>query len=277
MLSRSVGRTRLFAAPCAATRTVRVPAILSCNYAEAHFPDSKVESLQQSQIWKVSEAIREDHKQLKDYYNQVVNSKDPDEQERYRNAFIWELARHSIAEEIVVYPAFEKNIPDGGREMADKDRAQHQTVRISDPGALRTPSFPASVLTCPFFTVQVKEQLYEFQKLKPKDEAYVPKLKSLFANLSQHIKEEEEEDLVKLEKILSLTESKELSHSFEKTKMLTPTRSHPSAPNKPPFETVAGLMTAPIDKLRDLLFTKFPEKKMPDIGHTEHGVGKSDR
>lgn len=74
-----------------------------------------------------------------------------------------------------------------------------------------------------------------------------------------------------------MTESKELSRSFERTKMFTPTRSRPSAPNKPPFETVVGLMTAPVDKLRDLLFTKFPEKKIPDIGHTEHGVGKSDR
>jgi hypothetical protein len=91
------------------------------------------------------------------------------------------------------------------------------------------------------------------------------------------MKEEEEHDLVKLEDSLSVTESKELSHRFERTKMLTPTRSHPSAPNKPPFETVVGLMTAPIDRLRDLLFTKFPEKKTPDIGHTEPGVGHSDR
>lgn len=37
-------------------------------------------------------------------------------------------------------------------------------------------------------------------------------------------------------------------------------RSHPSAPDKPPFETVVGLMAAPIDKLRDL-FTAFPDEK----------------
>jgi len=37
-------------------------------------------------------------------------------------------------------------------------------------------------------------------------------------------------------------------------------RAHPNAPNKPPFETVAGLMAAPIDKLRDL-FEKFPQTK----------------
>ncbi|KAJ2998053.1 hypothetical protein NUW58_g441 [Xylaria curta] len=211
-----------------------VPAIvIRRHYAEAHFPDSKVEALEHSQIWKVSEAIREDHKQLKDYYNHVVNSKDLDEQERYGNAFVWELARHSIAEEIVVYPAFERDIQDG-RSIADQDRAQHQNISIQ---------------------TDIKEQLYRFQKLKPKDEAYLPVLKELFGDLEQHIKKEEQHDLVELEKRLSLTESKELT----------------------PFETVAGLMAAPIDKLRDLLFTKFPEKKMPKIGHTGHGVGESDR
>ncbi|KAI0442520.1 hypothetical protein F4803DRAFT_518712 [Xylaria telfairii] len=250
MLSQSICRSRLLVNPSTAVRGPQVLLITQRRYAESHFPGSKVESLQQSQIWKVSEAIREDHKQLKDYYNRVVNSRDSDEQERFGNAFIWELARHSIAEEIVVYLAFERDIQNNGQVIADKDRAQHQGI---------------------------KEQLYRFQKLKPKDEAYLPSLKRLFEDLQHHIKEEEEDDLMKLEKQLSLTESKELSQRFEQTKMLTPTRSHPSAPNKPPFETVIGLMTAPMDKIRDLLFTKFPEKKMPDIGHIGHGVGKSDR
>ncbi|KAK4074669.1 hypothetical protein Purlil1_12888 [Purpureocillium lilacinum] len=34
--------------------------------------------------------------------------------------------------------------------------------------------------------------------------------------------------------------------------MFAPTRSHPRAPDKPPFETVVGLMTAPLDKVRDI-------------------------
>lgn len=101
-------------------------------YADNHFPDTKIESLERSQIWKIGGVIKEDHKQLKEYYNRAVNSKDPDEQERYGNAFIWELARHSIAEELVVYPAFERDIEDGQR-IADHDRDQHQTVRIRLP------------------------------------------------------------------------------------------------------------------------------------------------
>ncbi|KAI2635984.1 hypothetical protein GGS21DRAFT_58839 [Xylaria nigripes] len=251
MLSSAIRASRRFIVPSTAAQRgiwAQIPSIRR-QFAEAHFPGDKVESLEQSQIWKVSQAIQEDHNQLKDYYNRVINPKDLDEQERYGNAFIWELARHSIAEELVVYPALEKEIPDG-LSIAEKDRTQHQNI---------------------------KEKLYNFQKLKPTDEAYIPTIKEIFEDLQIHFKEEEEEDLVKLENNISLTESKELSSSFERTKMLTPTRSHPSAPNKPPFETVVGLMAAPIDKLKDLLFTKFPEKKTPTIGHTEPGVGKSER
>lgn len=79
------------------------------------------------------------------------------------------------------------------------------------------------------------------------------------SDLRQHIKEEESDDLPAIENVLSLDESRELSRSFRRTKMFTPTRSHPLAPDKPPFETAVGLMTAPIDHLGDL-FRRFPKE-----------------
>lgn len=76
-------------------------------------------------------------------------------------------------------------------------------------------------------------------------------------DLKQHIHEEETSDLPKLEAALSEEESRDLSKSFGRTKMFVPSRSHPSAPCKPPFETAVGLMTAPIDHLADL-FRQWP-------------------
>jgi hypothetical protein len=83
-------------------------------------------------------------------------------------------------------------------------------------------------------------------------------LKSLWSHLSAHIEDEEKNDLPLLEKSLPSGEGSSMAKSFARTKMFTPTRSHPMAPDKPPFETVAGLMTAPIDKLGDI-FRKFPQ------------------
>lgn len=93
------------------------------------------------------------------------------------------------------------------------------------------------------------------------DSNYVAKIKELWGPLSQHIKEEEERDLPALEEALKAHQgtSESMATSFGRTKALVPSRSHPSAGEKPPFETVMGLLTAPIDHVADL-FRKFPNQ-----------------
>ncbi|KAK2864995.1 hypothetical protein FQN49_004017 [Arthroderma sp. PD_2] len=182
---------------------------------------------------KISDTIKSDHRAIEESYDKIVNSSDYEEQVRYQNQFTWELARHSIGEELVVYPAFEEHI-ENGKAMADKDRQEHQVV---------------------------KEQLKIFQNMKPSDPDFQSTIKNLMGNLSQHIREEEGEDLVKLENALAHNKSEALATSFDRTKAFVPSRSHPSAPDKPPFETAIGLLAAPIDHLADL-FRKFPDKKI---------------
>ncbi|RKK65632.1 hypothetical protein BFJ69_g16114 [Fusarium oxysporum] len=136
----------------------------------------------------ISDAIIQDHRDLEKYYNEVINSTDYDHQQRFGNQFVWELARHSIGEELVVYPAFEKYMGPKGQEMADSDRQEHH------------------------------------KSLKAQGE-----------------------------------EMEFLARRFDHTKKFVPTRSHPRAGEKPPFETVMGLMAAPMDKLADML-RKFPDQ-----------------
>ncbi|CAN6675091.1 hypothetical protein TRVA0_087S00100 [Trichomonascus vanleenenianus] len=106
--------------------------------------------------------------------------------------------------------------------------------------------------------VQVKEQLKKFQNMKPSSPEFIPTIQALMKDLNQHILEEEQTDLPALEEALPANESEKLSKSFGRTKMFVPSRSHPSAPDKPPFETAVGLLAAPIDHLADL-FRKWPE------------------
>jgi len=182
----------------------------------------------------ISDAIIKDHRELEQYYNEVINSNDHDHQQRYGNQFTWELARHSVGEELVVYPAFEKLMGAEGKSMAEHDRAEHH---------------------------KVKELLKQFQNMKSKNPDYVAKLKEIWGPLSEHIKEEEQKDLPALESALksSSGESEKMAKSFGRTKAFVPSRSHPSAGEHPPFETVMGLLTAPIDHITDL-FRKFPDK-----------------
>ncbi|WWD02352.1 hypothetical protein V865_000391 [Kwoniella europaea PYCC6329] len=178
----------------------------------------------------VSDVISHDHRELEEYYDNILKATTDDDKIRWQNQFTWELARHSIGEELVVYPAFEKYIVDG-KAMADKDRAEH---------------------------AKAKELLNTFQQLEPSNPEFERTLKQLMDELSEHIKGEEQEDMPKLEQSLPGGESAELATSFQRTKKFVPTRSHPSAPDKPPFETVVGLMAAPIDKLGDI-FRRFPK------------------
>jgi hypothetical protein len=76
----------------------------------------------------ISDTIIQDHRELEKYYNEVINSTDHGHQQRFGNQLVWELARHSIGEELVVYPAFEKYMGLKGQEMADSDRQEHHKV-----------------------------------------------------------------------------------------------------------------------------------------------------
>lgn len=115
---------------------------------------------------------------------------------------------------------------------------------------------------------QVKEQLQRFQNMKAGSSEFFPTIKTLMADLAQHIKEEEEHDLPALEKQLQAGDSESMAKSFRRTKAFVPSRSHPSAPSKPPFETAAGLLTAPIDHLADL-FRKFPDETLSPNPNTK--------
>lgn len=79
-------------------------------------------------------------------------------------------------------------------------------------------------------------------------------------DLESHMKREEEEDLVLLERALSKEDSQALVASLHKMKKFLPSRSHPLAPSKPPFENAVGLLTTPVDMVADL-FRKWPHAR----------------
>lgn len=181
---------------------------------------------------RISEAIKDDHRRLESYYNIIVNSEDEDEQTRFQNQFTWELARHAVAEELVVFPALEK-VRSDGKEKIDDDRREHSAL---------------------------KEMLYIFQDLNSSDPRFFPTITMLMEGLAQHMRDEEANDLVILEETLTSDESEKLSVSLNRTKMFVPSRSHSYDLDNPRFETAADLITAPLDRLQDL-FRKWPEEE----------------
>jgi len=91
----------------------------------------------------ISDAVIKDHRELQQYYNEITNSSDHDHQDRFGNQFTWELARHSVAEELIVYPALEKHMGEKGQEMTESDRRDHHQV------SMRNSSHPYHSAHCP--------------------------------------------------------------------------------------------------------------------------------
>jgi hypothetical protein len=80
--------------------------------------------------YTITDAITKDHRTLYALYDQVVSpASSNDTRERYGNQFTWELARHAVGEELVLYPAVERYV-DGGKELADREREDTQKVRF---------------------------------------------------------------------------------------------------------------------------------------------------
>ncbi|KKK25673.1 hypothetical protein ARAM_003719 [Aspergillus rambellii] len=173
----------------------------------------------------ITEAIRDHYTEIQEWYGQIIQSDDGKTQAEYQKLFTWELARHCIAKEIVLFPAFEKYLPHDAL-LIRKSRQGNQ---------------------------KVKKELKIFQKMKTSNGAFIPAIEQLMRDLSRVIREEETWDLPKLEDTLPSSESAALYELFGKTRIFIPMHCHHSAPEKPPFETAIGLLTAPTDQLVEAL------------------------
>ncbi|KAJ3794791.1 hypothetical protein GGU11DRAFT_817950 [Lentinula aff. detonsa] len=190
----------------------------------------------------LTDAIKEDHQEMYEYYDNYKKAAgDSDAQARWARQLTWEIARHAVGEEIVVYPLMEKHMGHEGIKLANQDREDHQ---------------------------QVKEQLYQLESLTAGTNDYDALMTRVMAHLRQHNDSEETQDLPQLEPILGQEGSQQAAASFTRTKKFAPTRPHPSAPNKPPAETLVGFLALPIDKLKDM-FSKFPTEEMKKVAEQD--------
>lgn len=198
----------------------------------------------------ISEAISADHHAIDDIYEKIKSAPDLETKTKWRNQLTWTLARHAVSEELTLYPAMEKHLGQEGIELTNVDRQQHQAVRSATP----------MLSICSTNSKQVKEDLHMLQSLSPSNPEFMYLLERLMRDLHHHIEHEANEDMPRLEKILSREKSEALARTFQRTKMITPTRSHPSAPNRPYFENFVAMLAAPIDRFKDMM-RAFPEEE----------------
>jgi len=195
--------------------------------------------------FKLSVALEQDYDQVAIFHQGAGAAPTLDEKRGFQNALIWELARHIVAKELVVFPAVEELV-DNGKELVEKERHAHQ---------------------------KIKELMADFQDMQPDDRQFDTALSQLYNKFQDTVRNMERDAISELESKTSLTTSKELCIKYARTKHFAPTRSHPWAPdNSRLFESATALLTAPLDKLKDL-FRRFPKDgDGADGGHDKESM-----
>jgi hemerythrin superfamily protein len=178
--------------------------------------------------------IKHDHEELEEYfsnYKEAHKGGNHEEAGKWFNQFVWEISRHAVSEELVLYPLMALQ-GQRGQELADISRKDHQVT---------------------------KNILEELQNTSD-PEMFDKKMEQMMADLREHMKKEENEDLAYLEENVSAKDRETAGTTFRLGKKIAPTRPHAGVPNKSAaLEAALGLLITPIDKFQDL-FTAYPSK-----------------
>lgn len=91
---------------------------------------------------RITHTISADHRDLAQCYHRIIDATDENGQTCHQNQFTWQLARHLVGEEVVLFPAMEKYIRDDpviDEEQQDFHPHPHQQVSITYTNSV--PSF----------------------------------------------------------------------------------------------------------------------------------------
>ncbi|MFF1650942.1 hemerythrin domain-containing protein [Streptomyces sp. NPDC058240] len=138
-----------------------------------------------------------------------------------------ELVRHTVAEELHLYPVVRKHVPHGAA-LADKELADHAGV---------------------------ERMLKDLEDLSVDDPQFNDTIAKLKFEVASHVREEERELFPKLAAALPPEKLDELGYLVRRARETAPTRPHPSLPNITPANRMLLPGAGLVDRVRDLLRT----------------------
>jgi hemerythrin-like domain-containing protein len=174
----------------------------------------------------VVDILTKDHHDVIDLIQQIKSSSSGQERRDKTDVVIAELVRHSVAEEMYVYPVMESDLPDG-KESVEHDTAEHK---------------------------ELEREMATLEDLKGDADGFLEAIGKLEATLRDHVNDEEQDQFPALRQHLSADQLVKMGEQVQKAKKLAPTRPHPNAPNNQFFHKLAGPGVGMIDRLRDRLY-----------------------
>ena len=173
----------------------------------------------------VTAILTADHQDMVELIGRIKATPDTAERRDLADTVIAEVMRHSVAEEMYVYPEMEKHIPNGSEEV-EHDKGEHDEI------------------------VQVMKKIEDVDAADPE---FLELVQELEDQLRHHAADEEDDQFPKLREHIPADKLVELGEKVENAKKVAPTRPHPHAPHSELFHKSVGPGVGMVDRLRDKL------------------------
>ena len=173
----------------------------------------------------VVDVLTTDHHEVLDLIAQIKSTTNTEERRDLADTVISELVRHSVAEEMYVYPAMRKHL-ENGDEAVQHDVEEHKELE------------------------KTMKQLESVDAGTPEFVGLIAQLEDI---LRDHVSDEEDEQFPLLRAKIPRDELIEMAKKVNTAKEIAPTRPHPGAPNNQLFHKLVGPGVGLVDRLRDTL------------------------
>jgi len=176
----------------------------------------------------VIEVLEHDHREVEEMFKELEGLRGASTEEaqsrrkELTDQVTIELVRHSVAEEVLVYPQVEDKV---SADEADHARKEH---------------------------AEAEETLQRLEKLDADDPSFDDELAELMKEIRHHIEDEEGEMFAHMREVIDQDELRKLGGRVEAFKKVAPTRPHPNVPNEALPRTAAGPAASLFDRMRDL-------------------------
>ncbi|RKF27697.1 hemerythrin domain-containing protein [Micromonospora globbae] len=174
----------------------------------------------------VVDVLTADHREIEALFVELESRQGtPEHRRQLADVVIAELVRHAVAEEMYVYPAARKALPDG-RKVAEHEISEHSDA---------------------------ERTMKDLEGVDPSDPRFDELLGHLTSTIRHHVQDEEGDLFPRLRAAVAREELVELAGKVATAKKAAPTRPHPAAPDHPPANKLLGPGAGLVDRMRDAL------------------------
>lgn len=191
------------------------------------FPLSALEDIMAQHYTEldVVDELTTDHREALELLDRIVGSNDPTQRRELADIVITEVVRHSVAEEMYLYPVMRKYLPQGA------DTVEHDTEEHN----------------------HLDEVMKQLEKVDATDPTFQTLVEQMTDALRHHAQDEETEQFPELREWVPREQLIQLRTQVQSAKTIAPTRPHPHSPHDELFHMLVGPGVGLMDRVRDKL------------------------